>query len=190
MPRSDTKARMIDSAMRILRERGVSGVTVDAVLADSGAPRGSVYHHFPGGRDELVLTAGRAAADYITGLLSDTVQGCDMMTALDLFIAFWKQTLVETGYGAGCPVAALGADSADDAAKLLDLAATTFDRWKEALTGAIEATGFSPGEARILAVTLISALEGAITLCRVYRSSQPLDDVAGPLKSLLAREAG
>ncbi|MCL2583999.1 MAG: TetR/AcrR family transcriptional regulator [Streptosporangiales bacterium] len=187
MPQGDTKARMVDSATRILRERGVSGVTVDAVLADSGAPRGSVYHHFPGGRDELVLTAGRAAADYITGLLTDTVAGCDMMTALDLFIAFWKQTLAETDYGAGCPVAALGAASASDAAMLLDLAAATFDRWKEALSGAIESTGFPPGEARILATTLISTLEGAITLCRVYRSSRPLDDVAGPMKSLLAR---
>lgn len=187
MARTGTKARMVDSAMRILRERGVSGVTVDAVLADSGAPRGSVYHHFPGGRDELVLTAGREAADYITGLLSETVRNCDLLTALDLFIAFWKQTLIETGYGAGCPVAALGADSADDAAKLLDLAAATFDRWKESLAPAIEAAGFAPDEARVLAVTLISALEGAITLCRVYRSSQPLDDVAGPMRSLLTR---
>ncbi|MBO0802229.1 MAG: TetR/AcrR family transcriptional regulator [Nocardiopsaceae bacterium] len=178
---------MVDSAMRILRERGVSGVTVDAVLADSGTPRGSVYHHFPGGRDELILTAGREAADYITGLLTETVTGCDMITALDLFIAFWKQTLIETDYGAGCPVAALGTDSADDAAELLDLAARTFDRWKEALATAIEATGFPAGQARILATTLISTLEGAITLCRVYRSAQPLDDVTGPLRSLLAR---
>lgn len=187
MARTGTKARMVDSAMRILRERGVSAITVDAVLADSGAPRGSVYHHFPGGRDELVLTAGREAADYITNLLEQTVTGCDLITALDAFIAFWKHTLAETGYGAGCPVAALGADSADDAAKLLDLAAATFDRWKKALATAIEASGFPAGEARVLAVTLISALEGAITLCRVYRSSQPLDDVAGPMKTLLTR---
>lgn len=187
MARTGTKARMVDSAMRILRERGVSGVTVDAVLADSGAPRGSVYHHFPGGRDELVMTAGHAAADYITGLLTQAVQDCDMITALDLFISFWKHALIETDYGAGCPVAALGADSAADAARLLDLAARTFDRWKEALAGAIEATGFPAGEARVLATTLISTLEGAITLCRVYRSAQPLDDVAGPMKSLLAR---
>lgn len=187
MARTGTKARMVDSAMRILRERGVSGVTVDAVLADSGAPRGSVYHHFPGGRDELVMTAGRAAADYITDLLEQTVTGCDLETALDAFIAFWKHTLAETGYGAGCPVAALGADSADEAARLLGLAARTFDRWKAAIATAIEAAGFPPAEARPLAVTLISTLEGAITLCRVYRSAQPLDDVTGPLKSLLTR---
>lgn len=187
MSRTDTKARMVDSAMRILRERGVSGVTVDAVLADSGAPRGSVYHHFPGGRDELVLTAGRAAADFITNLLDETVKSSDMITALDAFIAFWKHTLAETNYGAGCPVAALGADSADDAATLLELAAATFDRWKEALATAIEASGFTAAEARVLATTLISTVEGAITLCRVYRSAQPLDDVAGPLRSLLTR---
>lgn len=185
MTRSDTKARMVDSAVRILRERGVSGVTVDAVLADSGAPRGSVYHHFPGGRDELVLTAGRRAADFITGLLDETVRSCDMITALDAFIDFWKDTLTETSYRAGCPVAALGADSAADAARLVALAAKTFDRWNEKLSTALEAAGFAADEARVLATTVIATLEGAITLCRVYRSSRPLDDVAGPLRSLL-----
>lgn len=189
MSPTGTKARMIDSAMRILRERGVSGVTVDAVLADSGAPRGSVYHHFPGGRDELVLAAGRSAADYITGLLDETVESCDLITALDAFVAFWKHTLAETGYRAGCPVAALGADGTGEQARLLDLAARTFDRWKERLATAIAAAGFPAGEAQALATTVIATVEGAILLCRTHRSAQPLDDVTGPLRALLSRES-
>ena len=188
MSRTDTKARMVDSAVRILRERGVSGVTVDAVLTDSGAPRGSVYHHFPGGRDELVLTAGRTAAGFITGLLDEAVASRDLITALDAFIAFWKHTLTQTGYSAGCAVAALGGDAADDASELLRLAAETFTGWKDRLAAAIEAAGFTAGEAGALATTVIATVEGAIMLCRVHRSSQPLDDVSGPLRSLLTRE--
>ena len=56
-----TRARMLDSTALLLRERGVGGVTVDAVLAHSGAPRGSVYHHFPGGRNQLLLEALEAS---------------------------------------------------------------------------------------------------------------------------------
>ena len=64
---------MLDSAVLLLRERGAAGVTVDAVLAHSGAPRGSVYHHFPGGRNELILGALRQAGDYIAVIVDESV---------------------------------------------------------------------------------------------------------------------
>lgn len=193
MARTSTKARMVTSAVRLLRERGVAGVTVDAVLADSGAPRGSVYHHFPGGRDEIVLAAGRQAAGFITGLLDEAVAQGDPLAALDAFTAFWKHALIDSDYGAGCPVAAFGSGAgtgpAGDPRPLLDLAAETFTGWRERLAAAIESSGFTAGEAGALATTVIAAIEGAILLCRAHRSAQPLDDVTGALRSLLTRAA-
>src|ERR687885_2805387 len=101
-PRRGTKQRMLDSAVLLLRERGAAGVTVDAVLAHSGAPRGSVYHHFPGGRNEMVLGAVRQAGDYITAMVDESAATGDIRQTVDRFVAFWKRALTKTDYRAGC----------------------------------------------------------------------------------------
>ena len=77
---------MLDSAVLLLRERGAAGVTVDAVLAHSGAPRGSVYHHFPGGRNEMVLGAVRQAGDYIGAMVNDSAAEGDARQMMDRLV--------------------------------------------------------------------------------------------------------
>ena len=96
------------SALALLRERGANGVTLDAVLAHSGAPRGSIYHHFPGGRDQLVVEAAAIGGDLVADILEHN--GGDPGAALNELVAFWKQLLHDSDYRAGCPVVALAID--------------------------------------------------------------------------------
>ncbi|WP_330276279.1 TetR/AcrR family transcriptional regulator [Lentzea sp. NBC_00516] len=183
--RRGTKQRMLDSAVLLLRERGAAGVTVDAVLAHSGAPRGSVYHHFPGGRNEMVLGAVRQAGDYIAAMVSESAAGGDVRQMVDRLVAFWKRALVKTDYRAGCPVAAMAMDGRGLVPDAGDVVREIFTSWQTSLTKTLAANGFTEQRAQRLATLVVSAIEGAIILCRAHRDLGPLDDVLAEIAPLL-----
>ncbi|MGW6449850.1 TetR/AcrR family transcriptional regulator [Lentzea sp. NPDC055074] len=185
--RRGTKQRMLDSAVLLLRERGAAGVTVDAVLAHSGAPRGSVYHHFPGGRNEMVLGAVRQAGDYIDAMVSEAAAEGDVQQLLERLVGFWKRSLTKTGYRAGCPAAAMAMDSRDTVPDAVDVVREIFARWQGSIAEALSANGFEAHRAHRLATLVVSAVEGAIILCRAHRDLGPLDDVFAEIAPLLER---
>lgn len=184
--RRGTKQRMLDSAVLLLRERGAAGVTVDAVLAHSGAPRGSVYHHFPGGRNEMVLGAVRQAGDYIATMVRESAEG-DARQMVDRLVAFWKRALTKTDFRAGCPVAAMAMDSRDLVPDAGDVVREIFAQWQSGLAEAFTSSGFAAPRAERLATLVVSAIEGAIILCRAHRDLGPLDDVLIEIAPLLER---
>lgn len=185
--RRGTKQRMLDSAVLLLRERGAAGVTVDAVLAHSGAPRGSVYHHFPGGRNEMVLGAVRQAGDYIATMVSESAAEGDVQQMVERLVAFWKRALTKTDYRAGCPVAAMAMDSRDVIPDAGELVREIFARWQASLAEVLSANGFEAPRAQRLAIVVVSVIEGAIILCRAHRDLGPLDDVLVEIAPLLER---
>ncbi len=182
--RGSTRARMLGSAVEVLRERGAAGVTIDEVLTRSGAPRGSVYHHFPGGRRQILTEALQFAANTIGGIIG--AESSD--SAWDLvhrFIEFWERVLTGSDFTAGCPVVAVAIATPDEEPELAAAAAAIFDRWRAALTAAFSADGFDESDASSLAVMCIATLEGAVVLCRSSRSVDPLHDVARQLEFLI-----
>lgn len=182
--RGSTRARMLGSAVEVLRERGAAGVTIDEVLARSGAPRGSVYHHFPGGRRQILTEALQVAANTIGSIIG--AESSD--SAWDLvhrFVEFWEQVLTGSDFTAGCPVVAVAIATPDEEPELAAAAAAIFDRWRAALAAAFTADGFDESDASSLAVMCIATLEGAVVLCRSSRSADPLNDVARQLEFLI-----
>jgi AcrR family transcriptional regulator len=182
-----TKQRMLDSAVLLLRERGAPGVTVDAVLAHSGAPRGSVYHHFPGGRNELILGALRQAGDYIAAIVEESVAAGDIPRTVGRFVWFWKRALTDTDYRAGCPLVAVAIDSREHISEAADLVREIFVRWQASLSDLLVANGFPVERAGRLANLIVSSIEGAIILSRAHRDLTPLDDVLTEITPLLER---
>lgn len=179
---------MLVSAAELLRERGTAGVTIDAVLVRSGAPRGSVYHHFPGGRGQILREALTFAGDEIAARI-DAAAGDSGTALLRQFVEMWQEALIESDYKAGCPVLAGAVGSGQDEQQLSTLAGDIFSRWREASKQAYVREGFEPGEAGALADTAIAAMEGAVVLCRSARSLEPLTNVAQQLEFLIkARE--
>src|ERR1041385_219772 len=107
MPRqSDTRQKMIVSQALLQRERGVAGTALPDVLEHSGAPRGSIYHHFPNGRAQLAEEDAAGAAGFITKRLQQSLADGDPIAALDRFTADWLTVLQDTEFSAGCPVVA------------------------------------------------------------------------------------
>lgn len=179
---------MLVSAAEVMRERGAAGVTIDEVLTRSGAPRGSVYYHFPEGRNQILTEALRYAGDAITATIDETADRGAMVLLRD-FVEFWQRLLTDSDFNAGCPVVAAAIGSADEEPQLTAEAGQIFDRWRAALTRAFVADGFPESDAASLAVMSIAALEGAVVLCRSTRCTDPLRDVHTQLEFLIkARE--
>jgi len=182
--RGSTRTTMLRSAADLLRERGAAGVTIDAVLARSGSPRGSVYHHFPEGRSQLLREALEFAGNQITEAIEQAAGG-DGTALLRQFTAMWREALLSSDYTAGSPVLAAAVGSGQDEQQLTSVAADIFRRWRDASIDAFVREGFDRAGATALAHTTISALEGAVVLCRSTRSLEPLDDVARQMEFLI-----
>lgn len=175
---------MLISAAEVLRERGAAGVTIDEVLARSGAPRGSVYYHFPEGRNQILTEALQYASDLVSDVI-DAAAAKGGMYLVRRFVTFWEDLLVESDFTAGCPVVAAAIGSADEEPQLTTVAGSIFSRWRDALTRAFVSDGFDEPCAASLAITCIASLEGAVVLCRSTRSVDPLHEVADQLEFLI-----
>ncbi|MFE5478491.1 TetR/AcrR family transcriptional regulator, partial [Nocardia sp. NPDC056541] len=182
--RTDTRQKMLYSAVELLRERGSAGVTIDAVLARSEAPRGSVYHHFRGGRAQIMTESLALAGDAIGTIIDKAVEQ-GSVAALRRFGQFWNTLLAQSDFEAGCPVVSVAVGSSPDDRHLQPAVAGIIQRWQATLVTALEADGVESERAVRLATMAIAAIEGAVILCRVNRSTTALDDVIEELEGLL-----
>ncbi|MGU3651484.1 TetR/AcrR family transcriptional regulator [Mycolicibacterium sp. A43C] len=178
---SSTRQRMIDSAIRIIRAEGAKAVTIDAVLADTRAPRGSVYHHFPGGRRELVSVAAEQSAAFMTAQIH-RLATLDPAAIVTKFTRVWTAILSDSDYAAGCPIVALTTSPShpDDIAT----AARSFEVWQASLRESGVRAGWSDDAAQEFATLAIAAIEGAIVICRARRTTEPLTTVGKTLVNL------
>jgi TetR/AcrR family transcriptional regulator, lmrAB and yxaGH operons repressor len=158
------------------------------VLASSGAARGAIYHHFPGGKAQLVAEAAqRNGADVRAHLAA--LPASSPREVVEAFFAAIRPVLSASTAGAGSAVAAVtvgtapGRDPGDE--ELRRVAATTFSSWTQALSDRLTTAGLPPGQAADLAVTLITLLEGAHVLCRAAGTLDPLDHVVRAAASLV-----
>jgi TetR/AcrR family transcriptional repressor of lmrAB and yxaGH operons len=181
-PRTPVRERMVEGATLLLATKGVEGTSFAKVLEVTDSPRGSVYHHFPGGKPELIHAALDLAST--RGLVAmEATRGQPATVVVQRFLALWRLLLDRSQLAAGCAVVAVTVASDDRA--LLDHAGAIFRSWTELLTQLCVAGGLAQDSARRLAVTVISATEGAVALCRAEGSRQPFDDVETVLLSLV-----
>jgi AcrR family transcriptional regulator len=174
---------MIQSAALLFRERGVEGTAFADVLEHSGAPRGSVYHHFPGGKLELAEEATQWAGDFMSAGLAAALEHNDPITALDTFAELWTGILEQSDYAAGCPIVAAALEG-NRAPAARARAADAFQNWEQLLADAFARNDLDPERARAIATLVIAAFEGAVVLARAQQSTEPLTRVANELRTL------
>jgi TetR/AcrR family transcriptional repressor of lmrAB and yxaGH operons len=177
MPGS-TRQRMVEGAVRLLAQRGLQETSFSHVLELTGAPRGSIYHHFPNGKDQLVASAidlaGSNAMDAINGMAGSSAK--DVTSG---FLRMWRSVLTYSKLTAGCSV--LAVTVATDSPELLDHAAAVFRSWRARLAELLEQGGLPSDTARRFAAVLIAASEGAVVVSRAEQSLEPFDLVAEQL---------
>ncbi|MGW0041528.1 TetR/AcrR family transcriptional regulator [Rhodococcus sp. NPDC003348] len=180
-PTTGPRAAMIDSAITLMRERGVAATSFADVLSASGAPRGSIYHHFPRGKAQLVEDATRSAADWIDDRIGRILDAHDTVEAIRTLVDIWGRGLESSGYASGCPIAAAALGTEPGAR---EIAGTAFGTWCDAIAAKLVGEGAEPARAASLAVLIIGALEGALMLAQAQGSSTPLDATVDELESL------
>jgi TetR/AcrR family transcriptional repressor of lmrAB and yxaGH operons len=175
---SGVRDRMVAGALRLLAHGGLPATSFSTVLAETRTPRGSIYHHFPGGKDELVLAAMALTEQQALSML-DAQMGAPALKITASFLAAWRALLTRGEFEAGCALVAVTVGT--DAAELRDRAAAAFRAWNERLTRALEAGGLRADDAGPAAALLLSACEGAVVICRAERDLRHFDLVAAQL---------
>ncbi|WP_026342676.1 TetR/AcrR family transcriptional regulator [Nocardia sp. BMG111209] len=172
-----TRDRMIDAAVDALRKQGLAGMSFTEVLAASGAARGAIYHHFPGGKAELVAEAARLHGHEVADRLAD-LSGAGPRAVVEAFLAMARPVVEDSVTGCGCAIAAVTVSPGTEGDELRAIAATTFATWAHHLTAALVTAGMSPEAAGDLAQLLIALLEGAQVLCRAAADPEPFERAA------------
>ena len=185
------RERMVVSAALLIRERGAHPTAIADVLEHSGAPRGSAYHYFPGGRTQLLCEAIDYAGEHVAARIAKAARGID---ALDALVESYRRQLILTNFRAGCPIVAVAVeagdpDKRDQATPVIDRAAAAFARWIDLTAQLFVADGIAAARADELAMLITTALEGAIVVARASRDVKPLDVVHRQLRALLQAEA-
>jgi AcrR family transcriptional regulator len=175
------RAAMINSAISLIRRRGVAAVSFADVLDASGAPRGSVYHHFPRGRAQLITEATEVAGGRVAAGVTRALATPDISDALRALADTLARGLDKDDYAVGCPIAAAALGNEPDA---VGAAGSIFDTLGELVAAKLVDDGARPERARSIAVLVISALEGALIVARTERSSAALDTVVRELGEL------
>jgi TetR/AcrR family transcriptional repressor of lmrAB and yxaGH operons len=183
----DTRTRLIETTARLLQHRGYHGTSLNDILEASGAPRGSLYFHFPGGKDELAIEATRGAVDLATRELQEALaQARTPAQGVRAYVDAAARLLRETDYTFGCPVAPVILDAAGDVEDLAGLCKQAFRTWAEMLCQAFVAAGMPARRADALALLVIAAIEGMLLLARAERDCAALTTVAAELEAIIA----
>jgi AcrR family transcriptional regulator len=186
---TDTKERILDRSGELFRRQGYMATGIKQILDEAGAPFGSLYHHFPGGKRELgAETIRRSGALY--GLLFVEYVGVevDLLDGVREFFVGAAQTLRETDFADACPIAAVALEVSSTDEELRRACADVFALWIEGGAARFSADGIAPQRARQLAIQLLAALEGSFVLARALRSTEPVELAGAATVQLLEAE--
>jgi AcrR family transcriptional regulator len=174
---------MLLSTAHLLGRRGLHGTSFRDVIEHSGAPRGSIYYHFPGGKAQLITEAVRLVGQMPAAEPFDPDEA--PVETLWRVIGRWKDLLRETDFAAGCPVFAVIADGFDGDDGLTKAVSDFFAMTHLAIAHGLIRRGVDDARAGRAASLLTSAIEGAVMLCRAHRSMTTLTDVGVELEDYL-----
>lgn len=176
---NDTRARMIEATVGALQRTGVAGMSFTDVLAASGAARGAIYHHFPGGKAQIVAEAAALNGHDVRARLA-ALPADSPPAVVTAFLDAVRPAVRASADGGGCAVAAITvpAGTAADNDALRQVAATALASWGDQLTERLTTGGLAPAEAADLAALLIALMQGAHVTCRAAGTTEPFEQAA------------
>ncbi|MFJ4592267.1 TetR/AcrR family transcriptional regulator [Kitasatospora sp. NPDC088861] len=182
----ETRARLIAGTRTLIEAQGYFGTGLNQIVAATGAPRGSLYFHFPEGKDQLVaaslVQAGQEVEDLLAALAAE---GADSGALTERLTEVFAERLAGSDYTKGCPIATVALEVAGTNEPLRAVCAEVYESWQRVLAGRLEAEGFQPAEAATAAGQALALMEGAVLLASVRRSREPLDHALHAVRHLL-----
>jgi TetR/AcrR family transcriptional repressor of lmrAB and yxaGH operons len=193
-PAPATRERLVAAMLEALRTRGYHGVGLTEVLAAAGAPKGVLYHHFPGGKAELAVHAVEAVVARLCADLDKLLEhSADPVEAMSAWMNSAQKVLEKSGFERGCPLATIALESTPQDEAIRSALARGFAQLRQRLCRVLANAGLAEPQARGLAALIVSAYEGALLQARVAGSTQAMRETSMALIELVAlrlREAG
>ena len=180
------RGAIVRAAATLFRRNGFAATGINEIAEVSGAPKGSLYHYFPDGKDQIAEAAIRFAGAGLVATLEKLEKEHDsaaaMIRAYCELLAGW---MAKSGFRDGCPIATTLLESAPQSAAMAAAGREAFAGWCAVIARALVRDGFGEAEARRLSTLAVSSIEGALILARVEASARPIEDVAGALGAAL-----
>lgn len=181
-----TKARLAESMLELIQTSGYSGTGLNAVIEHAGAPKGSIYFHFPDGKEGLGVAAVDLAAKQFQALIAETAAsagsaGGAARAAIEALAAI----VGESDFRLGCPVSVVTLEMGAESERLRQACATAFESWITPTAALLEGSGLTTAEAHSLATVVVSMIEGAVIVSRAMNSTQPLLSAADVVAELV-----
>jgi AcrR family transcriptional regulator len=186
-----TKDRIVNASAELFRRKGYTGTGLKQIVAEAEAPFGSLYHFFPGGKEQLGAEAIRASGA-VYGQLIEAVfdPAPDPVTGVRLFFAGAAAHLEETDYADACPIATVALEVSSVSEEMRVACAEVFESWIAAGSQRLERAGLTPERSRELITAMLAALEGAFVLARASRTTAPLLVAGDAMAAVVAAELG
>ncbi|MGZ4708198.1 MAG: TetR/AcrR family transcriptional regulator [Acidimicrobiales bacterium] len=170
-----TRERILEASGELFRRQGYAGTGIKAILTASDAPYGSLYHFFPGGKEELGAAALREGGlTYLRLVEAFFGEGADVVEATRAFFEGAATVVEMTDYADACPIATVALEVASTSEPMRVAAAEAFESWLRVLEMRLTEAGIDPTRSRELAVEMFCAIEGAFLLSRTTRSTEAI----------------
>lgn len=188
---SPTRERILDVSAELFRRQGYTGTGMKQIVGAANAPFGSLYHHFPGGKEQLGEEVIRTSGAMYFRIVAAVLEAApDVVTGVRNCFAGAASLLVETDYADACPIAAIALEVASTNEPLRAATADVFASWIDGGTAWFERAGIGKAESRRLAITLINSIEGAFVLSRAMRTIEPLEVAGEHVAAVVERAVG
>ena len=182
------RARMVATATDLFARQGYQATGLNQILEESGAPKGSLYHYFPEGKEELAEAAlATARRELLAALDAVFEQSSSFGEALGTVMRFFEARLRDSGYQVGCPAATIALEEAATSDRLQAVCRDLYRDWGARFARALVSAGWPEERARSLGVLTLASVQGALLLARVERDLEPLETVARELDRLLSQ---
>jgi TetR/AcrR family transcriptional repressor of lmrAB and yxaGH operons len=181
---NDSRNKMVQSAAALIGAQGMNATSFSDVLAESGAPRGSIYFHFPGGKRELARDAMRWTSEQVIAHMRASTAST-ASEVLGHFVALFQHVAEASDGAAGCAVAGVTIDVPADDDELLGDARDAFHSWVTLLAEQLRNVGMAKKRATGIATITVASVEGGLILCRAEGGPEPLNAIADQLLLLV-----
>ena len=183
---SDSKGKTLTAAARLFRQQGYHGTALHDILAAAGSPRGSLYFHFPRGKEEIGEAALTLAGEAVRQAIAHAAETSENAEIFLIRIARGMASdLEKSGYKEGCPIATTALETAAQSDVLGAATRDAFQKWENEIKRGLQRFGMTSDEADLVATTVLSQLEGALLLARTYHSLEPMRRAEQALKLLV-----
>ncbi len=184
---TSTREQIIQTTCELLELQGYHATGLNQIVKESGSPKGSLYYHFPGGKEELAIEAIRYVGTIVLRRIKENlVQPDSPAEAIRSFIRNIAFNVELSNYRAGGPITTIAMETAASSDTLREECQRIYSEWQAAFADKMVVGGIPSQKARQLAMLIIAAIEGGVILCRTQRSREPLEVVADEIGRLIA----